>query len=97
MASHTDPHFVVESLVESFGGSPWVVARRLDDHYLLIRYGALLNGVPIANADLVAPLDGVGVGRDDLWGFFLTNVDDLKRFTVGQTVALQHSIPLVDK
>jgi hypothetical protein len=97
MAGRTDPHFVVEGLVENFAGSPWVVARRLDDHYLLIRYGALLNGVPIANADLVAPLDGVGVGKDDVWGFFLNSVDDLKRFTVGQTVALQHSIPLVDE
>jgi hypothetical protein len=97
MATHTDPHFVVDTVVENWGGAPCVVARRLDDHYLLIRYGALLNGVPIANADLVAPLDGVEVGRDDVWAFVLNNVDDLKRFTVGQTVTLQHSIPLLDK
>ena len=57
MASHTDPHFVVELLVESFSGSPYVVARRLDDNYLLIRYGALLNGVPIANADIVGSVE----------------------------------------
>ena len=97
MASHTDPHFVVESLVESLGGSPWVVARRLDDHDLLIRYGTMLNGVPIANADIVRALNEVGEGRDDVWGFFLNSVDDLRRFTVGQTVALQQSIPLRDK
>src|SRR5688500_7803715 len=97
MTGRTDPHFVVEGLVENFAGSPWVVARRLDDHHLLIRFGALLHGVPIVNANLVAPLDGVGLGRDDVWGFFLSSPDDLKRFTVGQTVALQHSIPLVDE
>jgi hypothetical protein len=96
MANRTDPHFVVEGLDEKFYGQPWVVARRLDDHHLLIRYGALLNGVPIENADLVAPLDGVEAGIDDVWGFFLKNADDLKRFTVGQTVVLQHSVPLLE-
>jgi hypothetical protein len=95
MAPRTDPHFVVEGLAEDFGGLPWVVARRLDDHYLLIRFGALLNGVPIANADLVAPLDGAERGKDDVWGFSLNHIDDLKSFTVGQTVALRHSILLV--
>ena len=96
MAGRTDPHFIVEGLTENFAGLPWVVARRLDDHHLLIRHGVLLNGARIANADLVTPLDGAERGRDDVWGFFLENFEDLKRFTVGQTVALQHSIPLVE-
>jgi hypothetical protein len=93
MASPPDPHFVVESLVESLGGSPWVVARRLDDNELRIRNGSMLNGVPIENADLLRAVNEVGEGRDDIWGFFLKNVGDLQRFTVGQTVTLQQSGP----
>lgn len=97
MAGRTDPHFVVEGLVENLGGSPWVLARRLDNHDLLIRYGVTLNGVPIVNADIVRALNEVGEGKDDVWGFFLNSLDDLRRFAVGQTVVLQDSIPLVEK
>ena len=96
MASRPNPHFVVELLVESLAGSPWLVARRLDDHDLRIRKGSMLNGVPIENADLVRALSEVGEGRDDVWGFFLKSTGDLQRFTIGQTVALQQSGPHIE-
>ena len=53
MASSPDPHFVVESLIENAGGAPLVLARRIDDHDFLVQDGSLLNGAPIAAADIL--------------------------------------------
>jgi hypothetical protein len=94
MASHTDPHFVVVSVVESLGGLPYVLAKRLDDNDLLIRFGVMLNGVRIENAEIVRALNEVGEGKNDVWGFSLNVADDLRHFTVGQTVALEQTIPI---
>jgi hypothetical protein len=94
MANHTDPHFVVVSVIESLGGLPYVMAKRLDDNDLLIRYGVMLNGVRIETGEIVRALNEVGEGRDDVWGFSLNSVDDLRNFTIGQTVALQQTIPI---
>ena len=94
MASHTDPHFVVVSVIESLGGMPYVMAKRLDDNDLLIRYGVMLNGVRIENGEIVRALNEVGEGRDDVWGFSLISVEDLRHFTIGQTVALEQTIPV---
>jgi len=91
MPSRPDPHFVVELLVESLGGLPWVGVRRLDDNDLRIRNGSMLNGVPIENADLVRGLNEVGEGKGDVWGFFLKSASDLQHFTIGQTVVLRQS------
>lgn len=96
MASRTDPHFVVVSVIESLGGSgmPYVIAKRLDDNDLLIRYGAMLNGIRIEYGELVRELNEAGEGTDDVWGFSLNCVDELRHFTVGQTVALEQTMPI---
>ena len=89
MARNPDPHFVVESLAENVGGAPLVLARRIDDHDFVVRDGSLLNGVPIAAADIPRALNAAGKARTDLWGFFLKSLDDLPRFAIGQTIKLQ--------
>ena len=91
MASSPVPHFVVESLVENAGGAPLVLARHVDDHDFVVRDGSLLNGAPIAAADIPRALNAAGKARTDLWGFFLKSASDLPRFTVGQTVKLERS------
>lgn len=89
MASSPDSYFVVESLVENAGAAPLILARRLDDHDFMVRDGSLLNGAPIAAADMPRALNAVGKARNDLWGFFLKSVTDLPRFAIGQTVKLE--------
>lgn len=89
MASTPSPQFVVESLVENAGGAPLVLARRIDAHDFVVRDGSLLNGVPIAAADIPRALNAVGKARTDLWGFFLKSGSDLSGFAIGQKVTLR--------
>ena len=96
MARSPDPHFVVESLVENVGGAPLVLARRVDDHDFVLRDGSLLNGAPIAAADIPRALNAVGKAKTDLWGFFLKRVADLSKFTIGQTVRLERAAGTVE-
>jgi hypothetical protein len=72
------------------------MARRIDDHEFVVRDGSLLNGVPIAAADIPRALDAEGNGRTDLWGFFLKNAGDLPRFAIGQTIKLQEPAVTVE-
>lgn len=88
MAGSSEPHFIVETLIE-VGGGHLVLVRRLDDRDFVVRDGSLLGGVPISAADMPRHLNAVGVGRGDRWAFWLDSHVALASFAAGQVVTLQ--------
>jgi hypothetical protein len=78
--------FIVESTVESRG---MVFGRRLEARNFEATPGSLLAGRPIKGCKVTNKLRSNGSPDLDLFGFTLTNQEDVKLFTLGTEVMFE--------
>ncbi len=86
--------FEVEDITPIPGQGYLVLARRLDDVDFSIDEFTRLDSAAIRHADIPRALDEHGNQRMDLWGFFLANDVDSKRFHAGKVVELESKPPI---
>ena len=85
--------FEVEDVLLITGQGYLVLARRLDEAEFWINESTQLDGAAIRHADIPRALDKEEMQRTDLWGFFLMNDEDAKRFHPGKVVGLESEPP----
>jgi len=83
-----EPKFEVEGTTTVSGQGALVFARVIGNDEFRVKAGLRLNGAIIKGGYIPRKLDKNGNPRIDVWGFWLENVDDLKRFQEGDMVEL---------